>query len=106
MVVEERTSEITKGLQEVAEYMEANGVFRVQSLQDTIIFHGDDNEGMRVVDLVIDFVEERGLMLFDLQRVWVVLGEIPAEPPFWLITLKSIPDSSPHDVAETTDDAS
>ena len=95
-IIDERASEIASGLQEVAEYMEANGVVGVEVGIDGVwhkelipcIYFDGEQDGRQVLELVQGFARERNLYASVLAWNLLDLDIEGHEPPKWLVVFR------------------
>ena len=86
-------AEVEKGLEEIAEYMRVHGAVAVQpnvswktrDMLPSIGFDGDEYEGLRVVELIRNFAEQRILVVSSLRRSWLFLHTDTPEQPHWTV---------------------
>ena len=91
MVTEAKVEQAT---QEIADLMKANGVVKVENtiswktyeeVPPQIAFDGNESEGLRVLDLIRVFAEERQLIVTALRREWTYLEQESPDPPRWIV---------------------
>ena len=91
-----------QGIAPIADYLKEHGVrvyFSTEAGDETfrlpmIWFDGDEDEGLRAVDVVKEFAKHRGYVLCQLRREWIYVSlpdGIPHSPtkPQWIMTFRS-----------------